>query len=71
MDTIRFILNGREAAYEGSAAGRLLDVLRRDFGCMSVKCGCGEGECGACAVLIDGRLMNSSLFLVFFFPYRL
>ncbi len=59
MDAIRFNLNGRETAYEGSAADRLLDVLRDCFDCKSVKCGCKEGECGACAVLIDGKLINS------------
>ena len=59
MDAIRFVLNGRETSYEGSAADRLLDVLRDRYDCRSVKCGCKEGECGACSVLIDGRLMNS------------
>ena len=59
MDEIRFILNGQEASYKGRATDRLLDVLRDRFSCTSVKCGCGEGECGACAVLIDGRLRNS------------
>ena len=59
MDAIRFKLNGRDAAYEGSAADRLLDVLRDSFDCKSVKCGCKEGECGACSVLIDGTLINS------------
>ena len=59
MADIRFTLNGRAVAYAGSAADRLLDVLRRDYRCTSVKCGCREGECGACSVLIDGVLMNS------------
>ncbi|MBP5160122.1 MAG: (2Fe-2S)-binding protein [Lachnospiraceae bacterium] len=59
MDAIRFILNGKEVAYEGSGADRLLDVLRDCFSCKSVKCGCKEGECGACSVLIDGVLINS------------
>jgi len=59
MNEIRFILNGREVAYGGSAADRLLDVLRNEYRCTSVKCGCKEGECGACSVLIDGVLMNS------------
>jgi len=59
MDTIRFELNARPVSWEGQASARLLDTLRRDFSCLSVKCGCGEGECGACAVLVDGRLINS------------
>lgn len=59
MNAIRFILNGKEALYEGLATDRLLDVLRDSFDCKSVKCGCKEGECGACSVLIDGKLINS------------
>jgi carbon-monoxide dehydrogenase small subunit len=59
MDEIRFTLNGKEVSYGGSAADRLLDVLRDVFYCTSVKCGCREGECGACSVLMDGELINS------------
>ena len=59
MDAIKFYLNGAEVAYEGSAADRLLDVLRDTYNTKSVKCGCKEGECGACSVLIDGTLINS------------
>ena len=59
MADIRFKLNGKDVAYDGSAAARLLDVLRDTYGCTSVKCGCKEGECGACSVLIDGTLFNS------------
>jgi carbon-monoxide dehydrogenase small subunit len=59
MTDIRFILNGTEVAYAGSAGDRLLDVLRDTYRCTSVKCGCKEGECGACSVLIDGVLINS------------
>ncbi|MBO7710888.1 MAG: (2Fe-2S)-binding protein, partial [Lachnospiraceae bacterium] len=59
MDAIKFMLNGVEAVYDGSAADRLLEVLRDSFDCKSVKCGCKEGECGACSVLIDGTLINS------------
>ena len=59
MDGIRFTLNGREVVYDGSAADRLLDVLRGTYRCTSVKCGCKEGECGACSVLMDGVLYNS------------
>ena len=59
MDAIHFTLNGKETAYAGSATDRLLDVLRSVYHCTSVKCGCKEGECGACSVLIDGILYNS------------
>lgn len=59
MDGIRFKLNAKETEYAGAATDRLLDVLRDDYNMKSVKCGCKEGECGACAVLIDGVLVNS------------
>ena len=59
MDGICFRLNGKDVCYEGRATDRLLDVLRDGFHLKSVKCGCKEGECGACAVLIDGVLYNS------------
>ncbi len=59
MNAICFTLNGKEVGYEGSATDRLLDVLRSEYRCTSVKCGCKEGECGACSVLIDGILYNS------------
>jgi carbon-monoxide dehydrogenase small subunit len=39
----------------------LLDIIREDFRLTGTKCGCKEGECGACAVLIDGKLINSCL----------
>ena len=59
MNEIHFVLNGRPTVYSGPAGDRLLDVLRDTYRCTSVKCGCKEGECGACAVLVDGKLMNS------------
>jgi carbon-monoxide dehydrogenase small subunit len=60
----KFILNGCEVSFRTSSSRRLLDVLRDDFLCSSVKEGCGEGECGACAVLLDGILVNSCLIAV-------
>lgn len=58
---IEFILNGKPVAGDFGPSARLLDILRDDFHLTGVKEGCGEGECGACAVLIDGRLANSCL----------
>jgi carbon-monoxide dehydrogenase small subunit len=59
--TLSFTLNGSEKTVETDPLRRLLDVLRDDFGLTGVKEGCGEGECGACAVLIDGKLSNSCI----------
>ncbi len=61
METIVFNLNGKRAQYAGSATARLLDVLREDFTDTGVKCGCKEGECGACSVILDGKLVNSCM----------
>src|SRR4051794_40988624 len=58
---MRFTLNGRAVTYEGSGARRLLDVLREDLGATGTKEGCGEGECGACSVLINGEVVDSCL----------
>ena len=58
---MRFTLNGRAVSVEGSGARRLLDVLREDLGATGTKEGCGEGECGACSVLIDGEVVDSCL----------
>jgi carbon-monoxide dehydrogenase small subunit len=61
---MRFVLNGRAVSFEGSSARRLLDVLREDLGATGTKEGCGEGECGACSVLVDGEVVNSCLVAV-------
>ena len=58
---MRFTLNGRAVSFEGSGSRRLLDVLREDLYQTGTKEGCGEGECGACSVLIDGEVVNSCL----------
>ncbi len=57
----RFTLNGRTVTSNAGANERLLDVLRNEFQLTGVKCGCKEGECGACSVILDGRLINSCL----------
>ena len=51
---MRFTLNGAPADVGAHPMKRLLDVLREDCGLTGTKEGCGEGECGACTVLIDG-----------------
>jgi len=61
---VRFTLNGRAVSFDGSGARRLLDVLREDLGATGTKEGCGEGECGACSVLIDGEVVDSCLVAV-------
>lgn len=58
---ITFALNGESRTVECYPMARLLDVLREDLRLTGTKEGCGEGECGACAVLIDGELVNSCL----------
>lgn len=58
---VHFRLNGSQITCLRESKTRLLDVLRQDYGLVGVKEGCGEGECGACAVLINGKLVNSCL----------
>ena len=58
---IRFTLNGEPRAVEAHPMGRVLDLLRDELRLTGTKEGCGEGECGACAVLLDGELVNSCL----------
>jgi aerobic carbon-monoxide dehydrogenase small subunit len=52
---VRFTLNGRAAHVHAHPMARLLDVLREECGLTGTKEGCGEGECGACTVLVDGE----------------
>ncbi len=54
-------VNGRAVAVEVFPFARLLDVLREDLHLTGTKEGCGEGECGACSVMLDGALVNSCL----------
>jgi carbon-monoxide dehydrogenase small subunit len=54
-------INGQTATLEAYPMARLLDVLREQAGLTGTKEGCGEGECGACAIELDGALVNSCL----------
>jgi aerobic carbon-monoxide dehydrogenase small subunit len=58
---LRFTLNGRSRDVKAAPMKRLLDVLREECGLTGTKEGCGEGECGACTVLVDGLPVNSCL----------
>ena len=58
-------VNGKFVAVHAHGMERLLDVLRLDLGLTGTKEGCGEGECGACAILLDGVLVNSCLIPAF------
>lgn len=58
---VDFSLNGAKVAVEGHPMERLLDVLRGRFDAIGTKEGCGEGECGACTVLVDGEPVLSCL----------
>jgi aerobic-type carbon monoxide dehydrogenase small subunit (CoxS/CutS family) len=57
----RLVVNGEPVELELPGMRRLLDVLREDLGLTGTKEGCGEGECGACSVLLDGQLVDSCL----------
>jgi carbon-monoxide dehydrogenase small subunit len=61
MSQITIRVNGEEQRLDVPAMKRLLDVLREDLHLTGTKEGCGEGECGACAVLFNGELVNSCL----------
>ena len=55
------VVNGSDASFEAYPMARLLDVLREELKLTGTKEGCGEGECGACAIEMDGMLVNSCL----------
>ncbi len=57
----RFVVNGEPVEVEVPGMRRLLDVLREELHLTGTKEGCGEGECGACSVLLDGAVVDSCL----------
>ena len=61
--TVNFTLNGKKVSVETAPNKRMVDFLRDDCGCLSVKEGCGEGECGACTVLLDDQPVHACLTL--------
>jgi len=61
MNNITFDVDGRSVTLECNPLKRLIDVLREDLAITGVKEGCGQGECGACSVIINGDLVNSCL----------
>ncbi len=58
---ISFVLNGVRTSVRVHPLRRLLDVLREECGLTGTKEGCGEGECGACTVILDGKAVNACL----------
>ena len=60
-ETVRFTLNGKPVTVTVDSDRKLLWVLRTDLGLTGTKYGCGEGICGACTVLIDGKAVRSCM----------
>lgn len=59
---LAFVLNGKDVTVEIEPAAILLDVLRESLGLTGTKRGCGEGECGACTVIVNGETVNSCIY---------
>jgi aerobic-type carbon monoxide dehydrogenase small subunit (CoxS/CutS family) len=63
LKIVKLQVNGEEHEIAIKPGDLLVDTLRNELGLTSVKKGCGVGECGACAVLIDGTAVNSCIYL--------
>lgn len=63
MKNISFIINGEKETRLVSPSRRLLEFLREDLNLTGTKEGCGEGECGACTVIVNGRAVHSCMML--------
>jgi len=61
MSTIRLTINGKSYAVDAEPQSSLLSVLREQLDLTGTKYGCGEGQCGACTVLIDGKAQRSCI----------
>lgn len=61
--TVNFILNGKKVSRDLAPERRLIDVLREDFMLTGTKESCGEGECGACTILLDGEAVHACMVL--------
>jgi aerobic-type carbon monoxide dehydrogenase small subunit (CoxS/CutS family) len=61
MASIRFTVNGKASSVDTEPERPLLEVLREELGLTGTKYGCGEGQCGACTVLLDNRAISSCL----------
>jgi carbon-monoxide dehydrogenase small subunit len=59
---IQFTLNGSAVKVTVKPGQRLVDILRQDMNLTGTKEGCGEGECGACTIIVDGLAINSCLY---------
>ena len=62
MPTLTMVLNGHQTSVEVEAGDLLVDVLRDRLQLIGTKIGCGEGECGACTVLVDGLAVTSCIY---------
>jgi aerobic carbon-monoxide dehydrogenase small subunit len=61
--TVQLTVNGKKHSLQIEPNEVLLDVIREKLKLTGTKCGCGNGECGACTILIDGQAINSCLVL--------